>query len=154
RQAALGARHRHHQRRAGPAAARHNRYPPPGLNPEKGQQILNAIRGAAVMSGALLPLAFTPTRAGEDTMVKIDNFTFAPQKLTVKAGTTITWVNEDDIPHTVVATTLAFRSKALDTDDKFTFTFSTPGTFEYFCSLHPKMTGTIVVEAAGAGAVR
>src|SRR5215472_3842011 len=115
----------------------------------KGLQMLKGLLAAAFVAGALLPLALTPTRAAEDTMVKIDNFTFAPQKLTVKAGTTITWVNEDDIPHTVVATTLAFRSKALDTDDKFTFTFSTPGTFEYFCSLHPHMTGTIVVEAAG-----
>jgi plastocyanin len=114
-------------------------------------QMLNRILAAAFVAGALLPLALTGTRAAEDAMVKIDNFTFAPQKLTVKAGTAITWVNEDDIPHTVVATKLAFRSKALDTDDKFTFTFSMPGTYEYFCSLHPHMTGTIVVEAAGTG---
>jgi plastocyanin len=114
-------------------------------------QMLKRTLAAAFVAGALLSLALTPARAGEDATVKIDNFTFAPQKLTVKAGTTITWVNEDDIPHTVVATTLAFRSKAMDTDDKFTFTFSTPGTFEYFCSLHPHMTGTIVVEAAEKG---
>src|SRR5579864_3503180 len=121
--------------------------------------MFKAILAAAFIAGALLPLALTPTRAAQDTAqgtaqdtkVTIDNFTFAPQKLTVKAGTTITWVNQDDIPHTVVATTLAFRSKALDTDDKFTFTFSTPGTYEYFCSLHPHMTGTIVVEGAGKG---
>src|SRR5579864_3984130 len=114
-----------------------------------------AILAAAFIAGALLPLALTGTQAApdtaKDTKVTIDNFTFAPQKLTVKAGTTITWVNQDDIPHTVVATSLAFRSKALDTDDKFTFTFSTPGTYEYFCSLHPHMTGTIVVEGAGKG---
>jgi plastocyanin len=113
-------------------------------------QMLKRTLAAAFVAAALLPLALTPTAAAEDATVKIDNFTFAPQKLTVKAGTTITWLNEDDIPHTVVATTLAFRSKAMDTDDKFTFTFSTPGTFEYFCSLHPHMTGTIVVEAAGS----
>jgi plastocyanin len=114
--------------------------------------MLKGILTAAFLAGGLTGLALTTSlAAAEDVMVKIDNFTFGPQKLTVKAGTTITWVNQDDIPHTVVATTLAFRSKALDTDDKFTFTFSTPGTFEYFCSLHPHMTGTIVVEAAEKG---
>src|SRR5579871_4728341 len=110
--------------------------------------MFKGILAAAFIAGAVLPLALTGGRAAENTMVTIDNFTFAPQTLTVKAGTTITWVNQDDIPHTVVATSLAFRSKALDTDDKFTFTFSTLGTYEYFCSLHPHMTGTIVVEAA------
>jgi len=80
--------------------------------------------------------------------VKIDNFTFTPQQLTVKAGDTVTWTNRDDIPHTVTSKTMAFRSKALDTDDKFSFTFTTPGTYAYFCSLHPHMTGTIVVEAS------
>jgi plastocyanin len=113
--------------------------------------MFKGILAAAFIAGALLPLALTGSRAAESTMVAIDNFTFAPQKLTVRAGTAITWVNQDDIPHTVVATSLAFRSKALDTDDKFTFTFSTPGTYEYFCSLHPHMTGTIVVEAADKG---
>ena len=86
-----------------------------------------------------------------DTQVKIDNFTFNPRTITVKAGTTVNWTNADDIPHTVTSTTQAFKSKALDTDDKFSFTFTTPGTFTYFCALHPHMTGTIVVEAGGAG---
>jgi plastocyanin len=85
--------------------------------------------------------------------VKIDNFTFVPQRLTVKSGTTVTWINEDDIPHAVAATDKAFKSKVLDTNDKFSFTFTTAGSFEYFCSLHPHMTGTIVVETtAGGGA--
>ena len=83
--------------------------------------------------------------------MKIDNFTFAPQRVTVKPGTTVTWINEDDIPHAIAATGKEFRSKVLDTDDKFSFTFTTAGTFEYFCSLHPHMTGTIVVEAATGG---
>jgi plastocyanin len=83
-----------------------------------------------------------------DMEVKIDNFSFTPQMLTIKAGDTVTFVNHDDIPHTVVSKTLAFRSKPLDTDDKFSFTFATPGTFAYFCSLHPHMTGSIVVEAS------
>jgi plastocyanin len=87
-----------------------------------------------------------PARAA-DTTVTIDNFTFSPGRLTVKAGTTVTWVNQDDIPHTVTSDTKAFKSKALDTDDKFTFTFATPGIYEYFCSLHPHMTGTVVVES-------
>ena len=78
--------------------------------------------------------------------VKIDNFTFGPAELTVMVGTTITWTNRDDIPHTVVSTDKVFKSKVLDTDEKFSFTFSTPGTFPYFCSIHPKMTGKVVVQ--------
>ena len=78
--------------------------------------------------------------------VKIDNFTFEPQTLTVKAGTTITWTNRDDIPHTVVSNDFLFKSKVLDTDDKFTFTLEKPGTYPYFCSIHPKMTGKVIVE--------
>jgi plastocyanin len=82
----------------------------------------------------------------ETMEVKIDNFTFGPAALTVMVGTTITWTNRDDIPHTVVSTDKVFKSKVLDTDEKFSFTFSTPGTFPYFCSIHPKMTGTVVVQ--------
>ena len=102
----------------------------------------------------LVPPAVAEPAATNGTEVKIDNFTFGPQRVTVRPGTTVTWINQDDIPHTVVSTSLAFRSKVLDTDDKFSFTFTTAGTFEYFCSLHPHMTGTIVVEiSAGGGAV-
>ena len=78
--------------------------------------------------------------------VKIDNFSFIPQEVTVAAGTRITWTNRDDIPHTVVSSADAFKSKALDTDDKFSFTFEKAGTYEYFCSIHPKMTGKVVVK--------
>jgi plastocyanin len=82
--------------------------------------------------------------------VSIDNFTFTPQTLTVKAGTTVTWNNHDDIPHGVASDNNAFRrSKALDTDDKFAFTFTTPGTYKYFCYIHPHMTGTVVVQPNG-----
>ena len=77
--------------------------------------------------------------------VKIDNFSFGPQNLTVSAGTTVTWTNRDDIPHTVVSTDGIFKSKVRDTDEKFSYTFAQPGTYPYFCSIHPKMTGTIVV---------
>jgi len=83
-----------------------------------------------------------------ETEVKIDNFAFAPQRVVVKAGTTVIWINDDDIPHTVASSAKLFKSNALDTKDKFSFTFTTAGAYEYFCSLHPHMTGTIVVEAA------
>jgi plastocyanin len=79
--------------------------------------------------------------------VKIDNFTFSPPSLKVKVGTTVMWKNEDDIPHTVVATDKTFKSGALDTDDGYSFTFAKAGVYEYFCSLHPHMTGKIEVEA-------
>ncbi len=78
--------------------------------------------------------------------VKIDNFSFGPADLTVPVRTTITWTNRDDIPHTVVSTEKVFKSKVLDTDEKFSFTFTQAGTYPYFCSIHPKMTGRIVVE--------
>jgi amicyanin len=78
--------------------------------------------------------------------VKIDNFSFTPQEITVAAGTKVTWVNRDDIPHTVVSTTDAFKSKALDTDDQYSFTFDKAGTYDYFCSIHPKMTAKVIVK--------
>jgi plastocyanin len=81
-----------------------------------------------------------------DGKVEIDNFAFSPGRITVKTGTTVTWLNADDTPHTVAASSKLFKSKALDTDGSFSFTFTTPGMYEYFCSLHPYMTGTVVVE--------
>jgi plastocyanin len=81
----------------------------------------------------------------EETMVTIDNFTFEPQQLNVKVGTTVTWKNRDDIPHTLVSPG-KFRSKVLDTDNSFSFTFTAAGDYKYFCSLHPHMTGMIKVE--------
>jgi plastocyanin len=81
------------------------------------------------------------------TEVKIDNFTFAPGAITVPQGTTVNWTNRDDIPHTVVSEDKStFKSKPLDTDDKFSFTFDKPGTYTYFCSIHPKMTAKVVVQ--------
>ena len=79
---------------------------------------------------------------------KIDNFSFTPPTLTVATGTMVTWTNRDDIPHTVVSTDdpKAFKSKVLDTDEKFSFAFSKPGTYPYFCSIHPKMTGKVIVQ--------
>ena len=80
-----------------------------------------------------------------DAQVKIANFTFDPPTLTVKAGTTVTWINADDIPHLVSEKDGKFRSSALDTNDKFSQNFATAGTVEYFCAIHPHMTGKIVV---------
>ena len=82
------------------------------------------------------------------TEVKIDNFSFGPVTLTVPVGATVTWTNRDDIPHTIVSTDdpKAFKSKVLDTDEKFSFTFSKAGTYPYFCSIHPKMTGKVIVQ--------
>jgi len=78
--------------------------------------------------------------------VKIDNFSFSPATITVPAGTTVRWTNRDDIPHTVVSDKEIFKSKTLDTDDQFSYTFTKPGTYDYFCSIHPKMTGKVVVQ--------
>ena len=78
--------------------------------------------------------------------VKIDNFSFGPETLTVSVGTTVIWTNRDDIPHTVVSTQGVFKSKVRDTDETFSYTFSKAGTYPYYCSVHPKMTGKIVVQ--------
>ena len=98
--------------------------------------------GLAAAAALLLPAGIA---RADDMEVHIDNFTFEPPELTVKTGTTITWTNRDDIPHTIVSAG-KFRSKTLDTDDKFTFTFTNAGDYKYFCSLHPHMTGMIKVE--------
>ena len=111
--------------------------------------------GLASMGVALLAMfaaggqvggAAAQDKTAETAEVKIDNFSFGPTALTVPVGTTVTWTNRDDIPHTVVSTDGVFKSKALDTDDKFSFVFSRPGTYPYFCSIHPKMTGQVIVK--------
>jgi len=78
--------------------------------------------------------------------VKIDNFVFGPQTITVPVGATVTWTNSDDIPHTAVSTDGVFKSKVMDTDEKFTYTFTKAGTYPYYCTIHPKMTGKVVVQ--------
>jgi plastocyanin len=87
----------------------------------------------------------------EADAVKIDNFTFSPATLTVAPGMTVTWTNDDDIPHTILGKEKGFRSKPLDTGNQFSFTFATAGEYAYFCSLHPHMVGKIIVKAADAG---
>jgi len=84
--------------------------------------------------------------SGDASAVKIDNFSFTPPTVTVPAGTTVKWTNADDIPHTVVSDDQSFKSKALDTDEQFSYTFTKPGTYSYFCSIHPKMTAKVVVQ--------
>jgi plastocyanin len=100
--------------------------------------------GIRLAIAAAISLHLGAARA-EDSIVTIDNFTFQPAQLTVKVGTTVTWQNHDDIPHTIVSAG-KFRSKTMDTDDSFSFTFTTAGDYKYFCSLHPHMTGMIKVE--------
>ena len=104
--------------------------------------VLMAFAMGAALACALAPLAAQTTGVA----VAIDNFVFGPERLTVKTGTTVTWTNRDDIPHTVASKDRLFKSKVIDTDESYSFTFSTPGEYTYFCSLHPHMTATIVVE--------
>ncbi len=113
--------------------------------------IVAAALGAA--AAPLLAAIVLPVQAQDEAgTVAIDNFTFNPHQLTVKAGSTVIWTNKDDIPHAIAAVNKEFKSKALDTGDAYSFTFAVPGTYAYFCSLHPHMTGTIVVEAATGNA--
>ena len=119
--------------------------------------ISNTMRSALIAAGlgaatatmlAVVVLPGWADTATQASTVSIDNFTFGPQTLTVKAGTTVTWTNKDDIPHGVAWVNDIFtRSKAMDTDDSSSFKFTTPGTYQYFCYVHPHMTGTIVVQA-------
>ena len=119
----------------------------------KTRRVCIAGLATAVIVALGLLLAGSPkvganTQQPATTEVKIDNFSFTPAVLTVPVGTTVTWTNRDDIPHTVVSADdpKAFKSKVMDTDEKFSYTFATAGTFTYFCSVHPKMTGTVVVK--------
>lgn len=105
---------------------------------------------AALTGVGAAPVASRPATAQATTatpMVHISNFTFGPQALKVKVGQTVTWVNDDDIPHTVASGTKLFKSKVLDTGDSFSFTFTKAGAYPYFCSLHPHMTGRVLVSA-------
>src|SRR5215472_692415 len=98
----------------------------------------------ALAAATLLQLGGTSAHA-QEIKVTIDNFTFSPVELKVKVGDTVTWTNHDDIPHTVVSAG-KFRSKTMDTDDSFSFTFTSAGDYKLFCSQHPHMTGMIKVE--------
>jgi plastocyanin len=101
-----------------------------------------------VAAGLAMSVVAHEAKAGPPpgAMVRIGNFTFNQATLTVRSGTTVTWQNDDDIPHTVVSKTMLFKSKVLDTGDRFSFTFAKAGQFGYFCSIHPHMTGKIIVK--------
>jgi plastocyanin len=88
----------------------------------------------------------TAQEQSDTKSIHIDNFSFGPMDLTVPVGTRVTWINRDDVPHTVVSIDQRFKSQALDTGEEFSITFEKPGSYEYFCSVHPKMTGKIVVK--------
>ena len=121
----------------------------------KGTNVRNSVSTGLVVT-ALLGIVWEGVAAGHPaagaqskpaaTEIKIDNFSFGPPELKIPIGATVTWANRDDIPHTVVSTDKVFKSKVLDTDEKFSFTFATAGTFSYFCSIHPKMTGKVIVQ--------
>jgi 3',5'-cyclic-AMP phosphodiesterase len=131
--------------------------PSPGpqrVSPERLSQVLgitnvNFIPGRhtlAVVDSALTSTSGEQGTAGQgEAQIKIDNFAFSPKTLSVRAGTTVTWTNQDDVPHNVVSTEKKFSSAVLDTDQKFSFTFDTPGSFPYFCKIHPMMTATVQV---------
>ena len=105
--------------------------------------LLGPAIGAMLAFGTVAAQDATKKDANEIT---IDNFTFTPRELTVAVGTTVKWVNHDDIPHTIVEKKTTFRSKALDTDDSYSFTFTSAGTFDYFCGLHPHMVGQVIAK--------
>ena len=116
----------------------------------RGFRILTFQASVFVVGALMISTVATMSRAAPAPVaaaVQIGNFTFKNPVLTVKPGTTVTWTNGDDIPHTVVSKDGVFKSKVLDTGDRFSFTFAKPGQFGYFCSLHPHMTGTIIVKA-------
>jgi plastocyanin len=107
---------------------------------------------AVVIIALALLLAGSPNTSASDQPssanadVQIDNFRFGPQTVTVSVGATVTWTNRDDTPHTVVSTDGVFKSKVRDTDEKFSYTFTKSGKYPYYCSVHPKMTGQIIVQ--------
>jgi len=101
--------------------------------------------GVAAISWAAQP-GPKEQQASAGSQVTIDNFAFGPGTLTVPVGTTVTWTNEDDMVHTVTSTTKVFSSSELNTGQSFSYTFTTPGTYPYFCALHPRMTATVIVK--------
>ena len=114
------------------------------LRPIIASIMLGAVVGSALAAGVLFARAEDPS-----STVSIDNFTFSPKELKVKAGTTVTWTNHDDIAHGIASSNNAFaKSKVIDTDDSYSFKFTAPGTYQYFCYIHSQMVGSIIVEAA------
>jgi plastocyanin len=127
-----------------------------GARPEEDMKKIRWILGlvATVLTAITLTAESRPILAvdpGDKSVsgatIKIDNFSFGPSNITIPAGTTVTWTNNDDVPHVVASDDKQmFKSKALDTDDHFSFTFTKPGTYNYYCAIHPKMTAKVVVQ--------
>jgi plastocyanin len=111
--------------------------------------LLGAVTAAALLTAALPELTAAGEAAASSATVTIDNFAFAPPTLTVTAGTTVTWKNEDDSPHRIGDKNGTFKSAALDTDDTFSHTFAAPGEYPDICTIHPYMVGKIIVKPAG-----
>jgi plastocyanin len=107
---------------------------------------------AVALIATVLLLAGSPNATANDqpsaanVQVQIDNFSFGPQTVTVPVGATVTWTNHDDTPHTIVSTEGVFKSKVRDTDEKFSYSFTKAGKYPYYCSVHPKMTGQVIVQ--------
>src|SRR6202451_3817227 len=99
-----------------------------------------------LLGGSASVMAINDQPSAATAEVKIDNFSFGPQTLTVRVGTTVTWTNGDDIPHTSVSTEGVLKSKVMDTDEKFSYTFTKAGKYPYYCTIHPRMTGEVVVQ--------
>jgi amicyanin len=120
------------------------------MNSHMSKTVLRGFVLAFLLTVPLVPSAQAKEAAANQpaaaSQVRIGNFTFTPAEIAVAPGTTVTWINEDDIPHLVAATGSAFRSKALDTDQQYSFTFTAAGTYEYFCGLHPHMQGKVIVK--------
>lgn len=115
-----------------------------------GRNLVRRALAISLMAMAIGLALHQPSATGEESKpaaeVKIDNFSFGPESLTVPLNSTVTWVNKDDVPHVIASNDGLFKSKALDTDDKYSYTFAKPGTYSYYCSIHPKMVGKIVVQ--------
>jgi amicyanin len=98
-------------------------------------------------AGRVKAVASEQSASSDQHQIKIDNFSFAPTTLTIPAGTSVTWVNQDDVPHNIVSSEgKTLKSPVLDTDQKFSYTFTQPGTYAYFCGIHPRMTGKVIVQ--------
>jgi len=110
--------------------------------------MMTSLKFRTAILACLVSLCVIPPAAAQEKTaeVHIDNFSFTPAEIVISPGTTITWVNGDDIPHNVAASDKTFRSKVMDTEEKFSFTFGTPGVYEYFCALHPHMKGKVIVK--------
>ena len=114
------------------------------MNIRRTQMLLTAISMVAL--GALEVYIPSVAETSNPTQIVVKDFMFSPTPLTVKAGSTVTWINKDDEPHTVVSDTGVFKSGGMDTNESFSYNFDKPGTYHFTCSIHPRMVGTVVVQ--------